>query len=121
MALPRLSGDEYWAKPPGTSQDDLQVAVNGRYTYWMSRHPIPGGVAFENFEMRERFHPGQRFVFGITRRTPGELGLGPGGRQPQTGVRTVAPADARAAPDRSPSPHVAAAVEGPQRTLFWWE
>ena len=36
----------------------------------MSRHPIPGGVAFENFEMRERFRPGQRVVFGITHRTP---------------------------------------------------
>ena len=25
--------------------------------------------------VRERFHEGQRFVFGITRRTPGELGF----------------------------------------------
>ena len=121
---------QYWTKPPGTSQNDLQVAVNGRYTYWMSRHSIPGGVAFENFEMRERFHPGQRFVFGITRRMPGELGLGPGGRQPESGVRTVAPADAPAAPDRAASPRVAAAVEGlsADRVLVgvnyfagWWE
>ena len=51
------------------------MAVNGRFTYWLSRQPIPGGIAFENFEMRERFHDGQRFVFGITRRTPGELGM----------------------------------------------
>jgi hypothetical protein len=61
---------QYWKKPAGTWHDDLEVAVNGRYTYWMSRHPIPGGVAFENFEMRERFRPGQRVVFGITHRTP---------------------------------------------------
>jgi hypothetical protein len=66
---------QYWRKPAGTWKEDLTVAVNGRYTYWMSEHPIPGGVAFENFEMRERFYPGQQFVFGITRRTPGELGF----------------------------------------------
>ncbi len=77
---------QYWKKPPGAWCDDLQVAVNARYTYWMSRHPIPGGVAFENFEMRERFYPGQRFVFGITRRNPEELGFdaGPAGRKSQT-------------------------------------
>jgi hypothetical protein len=68
---------QYWKKPAGTWRKDLQVAVNGRYTYWMSRQPIPGGIAFENFEMRERFEPGQRFIFGITRRTPQELGFKP--------------------------------------------
>ncbi len=66
---------QYWRKPAGAWRDDLHVAVNGRYTYWLSRQPIPGGVAFENFEMRERFHEGQRFIFGITRRTPIELGF----------------------------------------------
>jgi hypothetical protein len=39
---------QYWKKPRGTVQDDLQVAVNARYTYWQTRRPIPGGVAFEN-------------------------------------------------------------------------
>jgi hypothetical protein len=53
----------------------LQVAVNGRYTYWLSRQPIPGGVALENVEMRERFYEGQRFIFGITRKTPHDLGF----------------------------------------------
>jgi hypothetical protein len=68
---------QYWRKPAGAWRNDLQVAVNGRYTYWMSRDPIPGGIAFENFEMRERFYPGQRTVFGITRRAPaGATGLG---------------------------------------------
>ena len=66
---------QYWRKPEGTWRDDLHVAVNARYTYWMSQHPIPGGVAFENFELRERFHPGQRFTFGITKRRPAEMGL----------------------------------------------
>ncbi len=64
-----------WRKPAGAWRDDLHVAVNGRYTYWRSRQSIPGGIAFENFELRERFHEGQRFVFGITRRTPAELGF----------------------------------------------
>lgn len=66
---------QYWKKPAGSARDDLHVAVNGRYTYWMSRQPIPGGIAFENFEMRERFYDGQRFVFGLTRRAPRELGF----------------------------------------------
>ena len=66
---------QYWKKPQGTWRDDLHVAVNGRYTYWLSRQPIPGGVALENFEMRERFPEGQRFIFGITRKTPKELGF----------------------------------------------
>lgn len=51
------------------------MAVNGRYTYWLSRQPIPGGVALENVAMRERFYEGQRFIFGITRKTPHDLGF----------------------------------------------
>jgi len=66
---------QYWAKDAGTFQDDLQALVNGRYTYWRSSRPIPGGVAFENFELRERFYDGQKFIFGITRKTPQELGF----------------------------------------------
>lgn len=67
---------QYWKKRKGTYRDDLHVRVNARYTYWMSRQPIPGGVAFENFEVRERFYEGQQFVFGITRKTVKELGWG---------------------------------------------
>lgn len=66
---------QYWAKEPGTFRDDLQVLVNGRYTYWQSSRPIPGGVAFENFELRERFYEEQCFTFGITFKTPQELGF----------------------------------------------
>jgi hypothetical protein len=51
------------------------VVVNGRYTYWRSKQPVPGGIAFENFELKQRFREGQTFVFGITRRTPRELGF----------------------------------------------
>ena len=64
---------QYWKKPRGTARDDLHVAVNARYTYWQTGHPIPGGVAFENFELRERFYEGQTFIFGITRSTPEQM------------------------------------------------
>jgi hypothetical protein len=66
---------QYWRKPAGAFRNDLHAMVNARYTYWLSRHPIPGGIAFENFELRERFYEGQSFVFGITRRTPEALGF----------------------------------------------
>ena len=69
---------QYWKKPRGSFRDDLQVAVNARYTYWQSHQAIPGGVAFENFELRERFYDGQTFVFGLTRKTPEELGVSTG-------------------------------------------
>jgi hypothetical protein len=71
---------QYWAKSPGTFQDDLAVMVNGRCTYWRSTQPIPGGVAFENFELREGYREGQKSIFGITRQTPRELGFTAGSR-----------------------------------------
>jgi hypothetical protein len=66
---------QYWAREPGSFRSDLRAVVNGRYTYWRSAQPIPGGIAFENFELRERFYDGQKSVFGITRKTPQELGF----------------------------------------------
>jgi len=63
---------QYWKKP--SPAPDLHLRVNARYCYWKSEHPIPGGIAFENFELRERFAPGQRFIFGITTKTPKDLG-----------------------------------------------
>lgn len=66
---------QYWRKPADELHGDLQAAVNARFTYWMSQQPIPGGVAFENFELREPFRDGQTVVFGITRKTPAELGV----------------------------------------------
>ncbi len=53
------------------------MAVNARYVYWRSRRPIPGGISFENVEMRERFQPGQQVIFGVTRKTPRDLGVAP--------------------------------------------
>jgi len=64
---------QYWRKPASEVQDGLQCAVNGRATYWMSQTPLPGGVAFENFELTEPYRDGQQFIFGVTRRSPSEL------------------------------------------------
>lgn len=41
----------------------IRGQVNGRYTYWMSQAPIPGGVSFENLEIVEPFRDGARFTF----------------------------------------------------------
>ena len=65
---------QYWKQPASGSHAGLSVLVNARHTYYGSRKPIPNGNAFENFEMRQRFGDGQQFIFGITRRTPAELG-----------------------------------------------
>ena len=38
--------DRYCSNP----SNELEGVVNGRYTYWASKSPIPGGIAYENFE-----------------------------------------------------------------------
>ncbi|RIK74381.1 MAG: hypothetical protein DCC67_16665 [Planctomycetota bacterium] len=54
---------QYWRSdhPP----DGLEVLVNGRTVYWASQSSIPGGVAFENFEMVAPFRNGEEFWFGV--------------------------------------------------------
>lgn len=47
--------------------------MNGRYTYWASKSPIPGGIAYENFELTEPFQSGQSYIFGITPLSSEEL------------------------------------------------
>ncbi len=66
-----IRGTQYWhtANP----SDALRGVVNGRYTYWASENPIPGGIAFENFEMTEPYEPGQSYIFGISPQSPEEL------------------------------------------------
>ena len=71
---------QYWRKSKGELESDLQAAVNARCIYWGTQLTIPGGAAFENFELREPFHDGQRIRFGITQKTPSELGL-PAGKK----------------------------------------
>jgi hypothetical protein len=58
------------------------VRVNGRRTYWMSDAPIPGGIAFENFEMEAPFRAGQQFTFGVTTDSPEKLGFRVKGSMP---------------------------------------
>ncbi|MBV9866587.1 MAG: hypothetical protein JO316_14630 [Abitibacteriaceae bacterium] len=55
---------QYWRQPEPVDSD-LQAVVNARKTYWMSQIPLPGGKAFENFELNAAYHPGQVFIFGI--------------------------------------------------------
>ena len=43
----------------------LQAVVNGRRTYWASTSPIPGGVAYENFELLRPFRPAQEYRFRV--------------------------------------------------------
>lgn len=59
---------QYWyCKTPAS---DLNGIVNGRVVYWGDLLPIPGGISFENFEMKQVFRQGDRFVFGIAPETP---------------------------------------------------
>ncbi|MBO9154689.1 hypothetical protein ACFOTA_20920 [Chitinophaga sp. GCM10012297] len=71
---------QYWRKEKNGADVTLQVRVNGRAKYWNGggKDPknyidIPGGPSFENFELREKYVPGQRFYFGLTRKTAEEL------------------------------------------------
>lgn len=59
---------QYWISTNPDPQ--LNGIVNGRYAYWASRSPIPGGISFENFEMKEPFRNGNRYIFGITPDAP---------------------------------------------------
>jgi hypothetical protein len=62
---------QYWRKPAAEVRPELACAVNARFTYWAGEQPIPGGISYENFELREPFTSGQSFIFGITREQPG--------------------------------------------------
>ncbi|MET7751449.1 hypothetical protein [Micromonospora sp. NPDC005367] len=44
---------------------DLEVLVNGRFCYWASQSPIPGGTSFENFELSEPFADGREYAFAV--------------------------------------------------------
>jgi hypothetical protein len=69
--LPKLT--QYWRVPAHDIQPDLRVRVNARRVYWASAAPVLGGIAFENFEVRQRYFPGQTFIFGISPKEPWEL------------------------------------------------
>jgi hypothetical protein len=62
---------QYWYS--SNPDEQLTGLVNGRYTYWASKSPIPGGISFENFEMNTPFKEGERFVFGINPMKPSDF------------------------------------------------
>lgn len=64
-----LKVTQYWRAYPH-QEHPLRIRVNGRFTYWMSRSPIPNGVAYENFELMRDYFDGQRFIFGVTELSP---------------------------------------------------
>jgi hypothetical protein len=71
---------QYWRVDSANYDPSLQVRVNGRAKYWGAESPdkkkyvnVPGGPAFENFELRENYHSGQQFYFGLTQKTAKEL------------------------------------------------
>lgn len=74
---PAIKLTQYWRKEQMNEKTALHLRVNGRVKYWSggSRNiahylPIPGGPAFENFELREKYLPGQKSFFGITEMSP---------------------------------------------------
>ncbi len=68
---------QYWRVPAVDVQPDLRVRVNARRVYWQSKTPVFGGIAFENFEVRQRYVPGQSFIFGVTQLQPWQFYRGP--------------------------------------------
>lgn len=63
---------QYWRT---AAVKGLVVRVNARRVYWGDKGAIPGGPAFENFELVAPFSAGQEFVFGATPDPPEKLGL----------------------------------------------
>jgi hypothetical protein len=60
---------QYWRKSVFDVHESLRCAVNARFMYWMSQTAIPGGLAYENFELIENFRDGQSFIFGVTKQS----------------------------------------------------
>ncbi len=51
----------------------MEAVVNSRYTYWAIFKKIPGGVAFENFELVEPFRQGAVYYFAIDPAKPSKV------------------------------------------------
>ena len=70
---------QYWKADPDPA---THLRVNGRFKYWNSKWAqadgveVTGGTTFENFEMRAPFHQGQQYTFGVSTKTPEQLGFG---------------------------------------------
>jgi hypothetical protein len=64
---------QYWKVPAAEIAPKLRVRVNGRRVYWASHAALAGGIAFENFEVRQRYKAGQEFIFGVTAKEPWKI------------------------------------------------
>ena len=64
---------QFWLYKKGLHHDKLHCRVNGRRVYWSSKIPIPGGISFENFELREPYREGGEMWFGYTERSPHDV------------------------------------------------
>jgi hypothetical protein len=61
-----LPAAQYWRRPARAPLPrGLACRVNGRSTYYGTHSPVPGGIAFENFELIESFRSGAPQVFGV--------------------------------------------------------
>lgn len=77
---PPVKLTQYWRKEKPKPNANLHLRVNGRYKYWSggSRDEslymeIPGGASFENFELREKYHKGQKLYYGISTDMPSQI------------------------------------------------
>ena len=64
---------QYWRVLGPDIEPNLRVRVNGRRVYWVSHAALAGGIAFENFEVRQKYKPGQVFIFGVVAKEPWEI------------------------------------------------
>lgn len=72
--FPGVVATQYWRKYPGTLEPPAFIKVNGRAMYYGTGTKIPGGVAYENFELIEKYESGVESVFGVTLKTPAQMG-----------------------------------------------
>ncbi|QNL50567.1 hypothetical protein H8S90_02875 [Olivibacter sp. SDN3] len=77
---PSVKLTQYWRKENPNPKNNLHLRVNGRYRYWSggSRDEslymeIPGGASFENFELQEKYHQGQKLYYGISKDMPAQI------------------------------------------------
>jgi hypothetical protein len=95
---------QYWLKTRGSYDQSLCCRVNGRRVYWAGTCPIPGGIAYENFEFRERFQPGRELWFGYTTQSPSAaFGFTYNAAPAAAARRTVSQAEVRALADAAAS------------------
>lgn len=58
---------QFWRMEAAQVTPEVCFAANGRRVYWASELEVPGGIAFENTELRQPFREGQGFIFGVRR------------------------------------------------------